>query len=274
MDVNGNLPSLGGAKRYSINDQDENGLIFNLTNTALEDATVDALVIYKRDRQGGPNSPTSDIYTTSLRLSGKPVPGWSYFVEGAAQWGTKKDPLVRAPVAVKTGRDIKAYGFVSRLTRTFQDARKTSLAVSAEYLSGDDPATKDKDESFDLLWGRYPRVSEIYGFASTPEAGRGNSLTNVIRLGLHLQMTPAKDTTLNVNYHLLSAVESLPTRSGSLALFTQTGDSRGHLVQVKLARKFSKKLSGYILGEVLQQGDFYTSRDPISFFRCELLWNF
>jgi len=277
MDVNGNLPAIGGISRYYINDQDENGIILNVTNKSIEGITLDTLLAYKRDRQGGANSPTSDIYTGSLRVSGKPATGWSYFVEGAYQWGTKKDPLVRTPVTYRYSRDIKAFGFVSRLTKTLDDPAKTQLAISAELLSGDDPSTLDKEEAFDLLWGRYPRFSEVYGFATSQEYGRTNSFTNMKRVGLHMTMTPIKDTTVAFNLQFLMSDQKVPTRASATAaktLFSQSSDVRGQLYQLKITRKFNKQLSGYILGEIVDQGGYYAKKDIMSFARCELLYSF
>jgi hypothetical protein len=169
-------------------------------------------------------------------------------------------------------RDLQAYGWNAKLTYLFKDPHENQVSLVGEYLSGDDPSTTGRDEMFDVLWGRWPRFSELYIYSYPMEtSGKVAQFNNISRLGTSWSMVPVKGTTLSMTYNAWFAPENLPTRTLNAALFSQSGNFRGHFVQLVLKRQFNKHLSGHLLAECVWQGDYYARRDILSFVRCELL---
>jgi hypothetical protein len=272
--VDARLPIIGSDAGYLLTDQNENGFIAYVSNYAIPTLQVDGYFIYKRNRAISSTGIDSDTYTLGSKIGGKFSSGWSYALEGATQWGTKADPLVRYPVKHPESRDISAYGGVARLNYAFNDAHKNLLGFAAEFLSGDKPGTGDKDEMFDTLWGRYPRYSEVYGFSYSAETGRNSMISNLVRFGTEWSFVPVKGITIGAKYQLLMSDQAVSTRVSTASLFSALGRKRGDLYQLKITRQFSKDLSGYLLGEFIEQGSYYARRDLLTFIRCELAYTF
>ncbi len=93
----------------------------------------------------------------------------------------------------------------------------TQLGLSYEFLSGDDPSTKN-DEMFDVLWGRWPRWSEVYNIYSYVQETRVGQTANLHRIGPTLTLTPIKDLDLSASYYVLLADQEVATRSDYLAV--------------------------------------------------------
>ena len=161
-----------------------------MTNKSLAKAQLDGYFIYKGSRKEAvrddddPNLKTNlgrgddaDLYTIGARVVGTPAPVWRYRAEGAYQTGTKN------------GVSLRAFGFNSALM--FLPKLKTSpeLRLAYEFLSGDKPGTKDRNEGFDILWGRWPRWSELYIYTYAPES-RISQLGNLHRFGPGLTIKP------------------------------------------------------------------------------------
>ncbi len=270
------LPIVGSPGTYTLAEQNERGLILTFANQSLPKTQLDGFLIWKHDDAVAATSDNGDIYTLGAKVAGAPDPNWKYSVEGAWQWGWKQDASVRVPVNLGTlHRDIRAYGWNARLTYLFRDALDNQFTIVGEYLSGDDPATRGTDEMFDILWGRWPRFSELYIYSYPMEtSGKIAQLNNLLRLGAGWSFAPVKGTTVNLAYNLWFAPESVPTRSVNPALFSQSGHFRGHFVQAWVKHKFSKSLSGHLWLELTKQGDFYARRDLMSFLRAEVQWTF
>ena len=215
---------------------------------------------------------------------------WKYSVEGAYQFGDKKDPElnqngnnpVLAPSAETTVfRDINAFGVQSKLTYLFKDQWNNQLSLSYEFPSGDDPKSKE-DEMFDVLWGRWPQWSEMYNVYSYVPETRVGQTANLHRLGPTWNLNPIKDMDFSLSYYALLADQDTPTRPLNQAFglpaaatpFTNNGDFRGHYLQAVLKYKFTKNLSGHLWSEFLFPGDFYASRGMMDFLRAELMFTF
>ena len=270
------LPIVGRESTYGLSEQNERGVILYASNKSLPNTQADGYFIYKKDDQVFSNGDNADIYTLGAKLSGTPEPHWQYSVEGAWQWGEKTDPTVKTPVNVSTlRRDIRAFGWNAKLTRLFKDPLNNQVSLVGEYLSGDDPNTTGRDEMFDVLWGRWPRFSELYIYSYPMEnGGKIAQLNNLLRAGASWSLTPMKGMSFSATYNALFAPEEVPTRNLSASLFSRSGHFRGHFVQLVLKHQFNKHLSGHLWTEFLRQGDYYARRDTLSFLRAELMLTF
>jgi hypothetical protein len=271
-----NLPILGYRSTYTLGEQDEKGVILNASNKSIKDTQLDGYLIYKKDTAVTSAGDTGEIYTFGSRLSGTPATHWSYSVEAAYQWGHKKDPGVKTPVVANTfARDISAYGANTKLTYLFKDKLSNQVSVIGEYLSGDKPGSTGKDEMFDILWGRYPRFSEVGANTFSIETGGRNAqYNNLIRIGANWTLSPFKGLSVGTTYNAMFAPEAVPTRATNTALFSQTDHFRGHYFQTSVRYTFTKQLSGWLLGEAYFQGNYYTHRETMTFLRTELMFTF
>jgi len=270
------LPILGHLGPYSVVEQNEQGAILYVSNKSLPSVQVDGYFIYKKDEKVFAAGDNANLYTLGAKLGGTPSPHWQYSIEGAGQWGKKQDPMVRNPVNVGTlTRDVCAWGGNARLTYLLKDPANNQLGLVAEYLSGDDPGTTGKDEMFDILWGRWPRFSELYITSYIMETGgKVAQLNNLLRLGGSWTTTPVKGTTFSVTYNAMFAPQHTPTRMLNAALFSQSGGHRGQLLQLVLKRQLTKNVSGHLWAEFFAQGDYYARRDTMTFLRAELMVTF
>jgi hypothetical protein len=272
-----------GPKPYYLTEQDEQGVILYASNKSLKNTQVDGYFIYKRDNRVHtdiiPNGDNANIYTVGGKVSGAPEEHWLYSAEGAYQFGNKQDPTVAAPYVVSQSawRDLSAFGVNANLTYDFKDTLKDRASLAFEYLSGDDPKTRGTDEMFDVLWGRWPRFSELYIYSYVNEnSGKIAQLNNLMRIGPTWSLTPVRNTTFSATYNALFAPESVPTRRSGAAAgeFSNDGHFRGHFVQTVLKHQFSKHVSGHLWGECLWERDYYTQHDLMTFVRAELMFTF
>jgi hypothetical protein len=277
------LPS-GTAKPYYLTEQNEQGVIVYLSNKSVKNAQIDGYFIYKRDSRTHTdlisNGDNADIYTIGSKITGSPAEHLSYSVEGAYQFGSKQDPKVLAAYvdSTKTRRDISAYGGKLRVNYLFKDQMQNQVSLVGEFLSGDDPNTKGTDEMFDILWGRYPRWTEMGAWScATETGGRSLQMNNLGRVGLNWNVVPVKGLTFNAMYNALFAPEQIPTRdttSTTTERFSRDGNFRGHFVQSILKYQFNKHVSAKVTGEFLWESNYYAQHDLISFVRTELTFTF
>ena len=274
-------------KRF-VTEQNEKGAILNVANSSLPAANLTGYFIYKHDDRanfhdypvlirprGGDNA---NIYTLGGRVNGVVDGGHiKYWAEGAYQFGQKQDADISdaataADPAVRNEfRDLNAFGVNSKLSYLLQDKLNDQFTLSYEFLTGDDPRTKD-DEMFDVLWGRWPHSSEI-SFYTYGQETRVGQAANVHRIGPTWNITPLKDLDFSASYWALFAQQDVPTR-GVAGLFTDTGNFRGHLCQAVLKYKFSQRLSAHLWSEFQFPGDYYVYRQVMDFFRFEVMFTF
>jgi hypothetical protein len=157
----------------------------------------------------------------------------------------------------------------------FKDPYNNQVSLQGEFLSGDDPNTKGTDEMFDVLWGRWPRWSELYVYSYINETSKKcGQMNNIIRFGPNWTVTPIKNTTFSATYNALFSPVETPTRQQNAALFTDNGNFRGHYVQTVLKHKFNEHVSAHLWAELVWMGDYYQNRDLMSFLRAEVLFTF
>jgi len=280
-----------------LTDQNEKGAILWVANKSLPAANLDGYFIYKHDDRLNSSPEASfgdnaDIYTIGGRVSGLVEDHWKYSAEGAYQFGQKQDPELNqgganpAPgmgsSAQTTGfRDIDAFGVQAKATYLFKDQWNDQLSLSYEFLSGDNPGSKN-DEMFDVLWGRWPSWSEMYNIYSYVQESRIGQTENLHRIGPTWSVDPIKNLNFSASYYALFANQAVVTRDLDQALigpdagipFSNNGTFRGHYLQGVLKYKFSQHVSGHLWSELLFPGDYYTQRKTMSFLRAELMFTF
>ncbi|OQB92743.1 MAG: hypothetical protein BWX84_00852 [Verrucomicrobia bacterium ADurb.Bin118] len=268
---------------YNVTEQNEQGVVFYVSNKSIKNTTIDGYFIYKADepetlKAGGAKTRPgdyADIYTLGGKITGTPAEHWLYSVEGAYQFGSKNDPTVKFPAgAANHRRDISAYGGKAKLTYQFKDSLNNQLSLATEYLSGDDPKT-GKDEMFDLLWGRWPRWSELYIYSYAAEtSGKVAQINNLWRIGPSWSFNPMKGMSFSATYNALFAPEDTSTRVMATPRFSRDGHFRGHYLQTVLKHQFNKHCNVHLWGEFIWQGDYYNQRDLMVFIRPEIMFTF
>ena len=274
----------GNPNAYLLTDQNEKGAVLYIANKSLPAANLDGFFIYKHDSAIN-NAPASifsdnaDIYTFGGRVSGLVWEHWNYSAEGAYQFGRKQYqynmPGGAPEPAAADGKfhDLNAFGVNSKISYLFKDKLNDQLSMVFEFLSGDNPNTGN-DEMFDVLWGRWPQWSEMYNIYSYVNETRVGQAANLIRFGPTWSVDPIKGMNFSLTYNALFADQDVPTQATVPSDFTGTGNFRGHYLQSVLKYKFTKNLSGLLMGECLFPGDYYTSRDVMDFVRAEVTFTF
>ena len=266
-----------GKKPYYLTEQNEQGMILYLSNKSVKDMQIDGYFIYKHDDKQYANGDNGDIYTIGSKITGTPAEHWSYSAEGAYQFGHKQDAMVGADYVNSTEdwRDINAYAGKVRVNYLFKDQMQNQVSLVGEFLSGDDPNTKGTDEMFDVLWGRWPRWTELGTWCYAAEtAGKYLQMNNLGRVGLNWNVTPVKGLNFNAMYNALFAPESTPTRTIAPTRFSNNGNFRGHYMQGILKYQLNKHATAQVKGELLFEGDYYAQRDLMIFLRTELNFTF
>jgi hypothetical protein len=270
------MPTMGRSSEshpspYKLTEQNEQGAILYVSNKSINNAQIDGYFIYKRDSRAyfynGASGDNADIYTIGAKVTGNPAEHWQYSAEGAYQFGNKEDTVS----GVFANRDISAFGVNAKLSYLFKDKLNNQAHLIYEYLSGDDSKSTGKDEMFDVLWGRWPRWSELYIYSYVKEtSGKIAQLNNIQRVGFGWSLNPIKNMSLAATYNALFAPESTPTRTISSSVFGG-GHFRGHYLQTVLKHKFTDHLSAHLWSEFVWMGDYYARRDMMTFLRAEVM---
>ena len=145
--------------------------------------------------------------------------------------------------------------------------------MSYEFLSGDKPGTGN-DEMFDVLWGRYPRWSDLVNIQGNVTESRVGQIGNLHRFGPTWTFTPLKDLDVTANYYALFADQAVDTRANTKGVYSGNNNFRGQFVLAYARYKFNPHVSALLQGEVLFPGDFYVAKDTESFVRAELSFTF
>jgi hypothetical protein len=144
----------------------------------------------------------------------------------------------------------------------FKDSRDNATHIGYEYASGDDPDSSD-NEQFDLLWGEWPRWSELLIYTASFETTPAE-LTNLHRFNVGHRFNLNKQWQLTFDYHALWADE----RGVSTRYVIDEDDKfRGHLFTAWAKFKFSSQLIGHLLGEYFKPRSYYEApTDDSAFF--------
>jgi hypothetical protein len=269
------LAVVGNRRTYLLSEQDEQGVILYAVNKSVENVQIDGYFIYKNDTPVAANGTDGEIYTTGLHVSGTAGAHWAFSGEGAFQWGKKLDRSVKNPVAATQARALMAYGAQARLIYRFKDKRTNVLSLVGEFLSGDKAGSTHRDEMFDVLWGRYPRLSEVGATTFAIETGgRSSQYNNLGLVGTNWTFTPVQGMSCSATYYALFARQALPTRATNLSLFSGSGHFRGNYFQSNVRYAFTRHLSALLLGEAYFQGNYYSHRETMTFARGEIMLSF
>ncbi len=238
-------------------EQDETGVIAWLTNNSLERTQLDAYFIYKKGSKTTARGYDAEIYTFGCMGEHGFTDHLKFRGDIASQFGHKNDAT------------LCALGSLNRLSYELKDAWNNRFRLDYEYLSGDDPDTAT-NEAFDILWGRWPRFSEMYIYTNMGEGGRIGDVTNMHRVGFGWTGNPTKKMELCADYHLLFADQN--TYAGTNG-FSNSGCFRGQLLTALMKYQFNRFLSGHLLSEYFFPGDYYSNErnDPACFLRAELM---
>ena len=277
----------------SLNDVDESGAGVYLKNKTLARMPFEAYGIYKhviewdqaaaKDAKaaGGYAAPKYawqsldaaagrvengevDSGTAGVRLMPDFGAGVKGNFEAAYQFGSQGDVDINAGMAD---------GFVV-YALPFAQAMKPAVDAGVYYLTGDDPKTKD-NEAWDPLWARYPQFSElyVYSFDADMPAARWS---NVMMPHVGVSCEP----TARVKTSLAAAYLQAPEKDGPGG-----GDERGWLYKAMAEFKIAEglmvktgglkdKLTGHLLVEALEPGDYYKVDDTAYFARWQLAYEF
>ena len=283
------MPVINANQDRLLTEQNEKGAIFQVANTSMKAANLTGYFIYKHDdaasmplAQAQKYHPdNADIYTLGGRVNGLLSEHWKYWAEGAYQFGQKQYPILVSPyVTAGTFHNMDAFGANTKLSYMFKDRLNDQLTMSFEFLSGDDPQSGN-DEMFDLLWGRWPRWSEIglYSYAAETRVGQE---ANLIRFGPTWSLNPIKAMEFSASYYALFAQTDTPTLGATQTLpandprrlFTNNGNFRGHFASAVVKYKFNRYVSGHLWSEFLFPGDYYVNRVAMPFLRAEVAFAF
>lgn len=254
-------------------EQREKGLALYLRNKFSVDTDLDVFYFYKGNSpalgeaaggwrlNNGTSFPSAadDGHVNALggRIETQYSPTWKLRAETAVERGRRN------------GRDLRGFGFNGRATVSLGGAWNNRLQLGYEYLSGDDPGTAKRNEAFDPLWGRWPQWSELYGPYTYGMETRTGETTNLQRFNLGWIAKVHPTSELSLDYHALFADEN--TQCGS-AGFSCGDKFRGHLYTAWLRTRFNQHISGHLLAEYFQPGDYYVTPkgDNAYFLRAEL----
>jgi len=183
--------------------------------------------------------------------------------------GSKEDPSGNE-------ENLEGFGMLSTLEYQFKDPHDHASHVTYEFASGDEPETSDNEE-FDLLWGEWPRWSELLIYTATYET-QPAALTNLRRLNIGHRFNLNKRWQVTLDYHALWADEvGQPVLSGPSGINVSDDHKfRGCLFTSWWKYKFSEQLYGHLLGEYFIPGSYFalTSDDDAFFLRFNLEYIF
>ena len=239
-----------------IVDQEERSAYVQISNKSFTGLTLESYLIYRSEDRVTASGDDGEIGTFGGRAVYEPTPHWLFKGEAAVQWGELND------------RDVQAWGFLGQIGWNAKDAANNQLRLSLECLSGDDRSTA-RNEQFDILWGRYPRWSEIGAMLYSAET-RSAQFGNLVRFGPLWSVTPLKPLTVSLEYNALWALEN--NRSPTSGFFRADGSFRGHLVRNIVRYKINRHLTATSLAELYEPGDYYSvaRQDTALFWRLEL----
>jgi hypothetical protein len=262
-----------GNSSSEVIEQDEKGAILWLANKSIKATEIDGYFIYKHSDAVFASADDGDIYTLGSRAVHNFGEHWLAKAEGAMQFGNQKTLYPKFSPAFGQQQKIWAGGATTSLTYLFNDKWNNQLATGYEFLSGDRAGSNGTNEAFNSVWGRWPQWSElmVYNFATEERIAQ---ITNLHRIWYGWQADPTKKIQLQARYHLLFSdrntfEESSPANFGS-------GCFRGQVVTGLVRYKINRFLSGHVVAEWFQPGDYYSAaRDDSAFFtRAELVFSF
>ncbi|HOW73902.1 MAG TPA: hypothetical protein PKY77_25135 [Phycisphaerae bacterium] len=257
-------------------EQDEMGAILYVTNRSIPNMSIEPYFMYKQNRHEEPTTirrsgTDADIYTFGTRVAGTVGKNWKYSANVAGQFGNRD-----APAGIPNNQNICAWATNNRLSYLFNDKWKNEVYFDYEYLSGDRSHRYQVDgnyEAFDVLWGRYPRWTEGYGFAYAAES-RVFDLGNTHRFGPGWKASPTSAIDVGLYYNFLFADENTVYDQNPQNLIFAGGNFRGQLLVPYFKYAFNSHMFARVMPEFFFPGSYYkdASNDVGTFVRVELVF--
>ncbi len=254
----------GQPKDQMMNDGEEKAVGLYATTTAIAKTKLEAYGIRKTEKPDpwinlDGSKEELNLNTVGARVNYAFTNRLSLTTEWALQSGSQGSI------------DHSAFGGYGYLSYILNQKYKATLSGGLIALSGDDPATKDKNEGWNPLFSRWPKWSELYIYSYLNETTRGSIRvaywTNLFSPNVSYTMQVSKKISLIANAFLLNAFEKR-----TLAGDVESGLARGKEVQCWIKFNFNRYLTGHFLYDYLFPGDFYASpRTGGPFIRGELM---
>jgi hypothetical protein len=145
-----------------------------------------------------------------------------------------------------------------------------TFTLGALYLSGDNPTT-GKYEGWEPMFGRWPKWSDLYIYTLVRETAVAY-WTNLASVFAKTSIVVVPDLTLSFDLHHLMA----PQKANTMTAFPGgKGNNRGDLFIGKLTYQMNKHVSGHVLWENLDPGNYYfDGADNCAWMRMEFLLKF
>jgi len=244
---------------------DEQALGTYYTDNNLKNTSIEAYYFYKKefhDRRASTNyqfRPDRHVSTAGGRVVRQLRRDWEATGEMALQWGHQRPST-----------SIAAWGGYGYLKKYWRTVWKPSASAGYWGMSGDDPATKDRVEGWDPLFGRGGRISGLYLYSLMKESGVGY-WSNLGAWQGEFTFKPARPLTGRLAYFRMNAFHTFP-QGGSQIFGNGTG--RGNLYQAQLNVTVNKHWRASALYERMSPGTFYAQRCPSYFVRFDSIFTF
>lgn len=243
----------GYAGGYNSMDEVTAGVFYS--DKAAEACQYGVYYVWKHDtawvNAKGEHQANEDIHTVGFYLKPKFSDEFSADLELAYQYGEATD------------YDRNALFACGGLKYTIDPAAGFYVSANAVYMSGDDSDTADEREDFNILFGRYPWISELMIFAFDGD-GVG-TWNNLVQCYLETGYTFENKHKVKLTAGPLFAEEKNGAGGGS---------ERGWLGTAKYSFPLIDNVNCYVLGEVLDPGDYYNSGKTAYFLRWEIMLKF
>lgn len=256
----------------SINEPAEAGGGMYVINKSKADMPIEAYAIYKfegtvrtvtkgKDEKGNPTSTTKVTHSADIGTIGGAInPKLTSLLKGrleiASQFGKRGN-------ADLSGEMIDAS---LNLKLPVLDAIKPGVDGGVYYLSGNDPKTND-DEGWNPLWARSTQPIDLYSLWYS-----NYRWSNLLMPYATLSISPTSWLKTSARVAYLGALE----KDGK-----GTGDERGWLETLKAEFTIFEdlmmkkdKLTGHLMLDILQPGDYHASDDTAYFARWNVQYDF
>jgi Alginate export len=248
-------------QRKILPEWDEQAVGLYYTDNNLSRTSLEGYYFYKKEvndyrpRTHPQFQPDRHVSTLGGRVVQKIAKPWTAVSEFAAQWGAQHPGV---PIASWAG-----YGYVKR---TFDRPWKPYALGGYWSFAGDNPATRDRIEGWDPIFGRWPKWSELYIYSQFPEVGVGY-WTNTSMWQAEAGFAPRKPLGLRFTYYHMGAFHPFSQRGpfGS-------GTRRGEMFQARVDLAAGPNWKGHVLYEVMPPGNFYRDRGTAYFLRFEVIY--
>ena len=210
----------------------------------IDNLDLQGYYIFKNIKDTDAKPVKSNIHTLGARVNSPVAEQLSLTAETAYQFGDCGD-YDRAAMG--------GYAYLTYQTKTDKAYLPVDLSVGGIYLSGDDPRT-EKIEGWDPLFSRWPKWSESYIYTQIVEnKGKVAYWSNFASLYAKMNFDVAENVKFCFDYHHMLAPQDAP--AGSFP--GGSGSTRGDLIIGKMTYNINKNVSGHLLWEHFEPGNYY-----------------